>query len=81
MTSLAAGNITAITFTSASTVRNFLQLLGPDSAKLLSNVKLASIGPITTAALRKANLQPTIEAKTSTIPGLIDAILSAAKKT
>jgi uroporphyrinogen-III synthase len=72
-----------ITFTSSSTVRNFVALLGknmwrgrprPRKAGLLDGVRLASIGPITSSTLRELGLPVHIEAKQYTIPGLIKAI-------
>jgi uroporphyrinogen III methyltransferase / synthase len=69
-----AGRITWITFSSSSTVKNFLALLGPDYGNRLSRTKLASIGPVTTATLREAGLVPAVEARTFNIDGLIDAI-------
>jgi uroporphyrinogen III methyltransferase/synthase len=66
--------ITCITFASASSVRNFLALLGPNHAKLLQGVNLASIGPITSEAMRQAGLNPSIQAETFNIPGLVTAI-------
>ncbi|MFB3917376.1 MAG: uroporphyrinogen-III synthase [Terriglobales bacterium] len=66
-----------ITFTSSSTARNFLDLIGPEAAYsgLLDGVNLASIGPITTATLCELNLPVTIKAREYTIPGLVDAIV------
>jgi uroporphyrinogen III methyltransferase / synthase len=69
-----AGRITWITFSSSSTVKNFLALLGPDYVNRLSRTKLASIGPVTTATLKEAGLVPAVEARTFNIDGLIDAI-------
>jgi len=71
-----------ITFTSSSTVRNFVELLKPSIAKqdrtnLLRDVDLASIGPVTSSTLREFGLPVDIEAKEYTIPGLIDAIAAA----
>jgi uroporphyrinogen-III synthase len=70
-----------ITFTSSSTVKNFMTLLGlrgsskgrPSS---LRGVILASIGPVTSATLRSTNLGADVEAKAFTIPGLVKAIVS-----
>jgi uroporphyrinogen-III synthase len=66
-----------ITFTSSSTARNFLDLIGGKVAYsgLLDGVNLASIGPITTAALRECNLPVSIRAREYTIPGLVSAIV------
>ena len=68
-----------ITFTSSSTVKNFLALLGVRSKQKpkLAGIQFASIGPITSATLRENKMKVHIEAKKYTIPGLIDAILRA----
>ncbi len=62
-----------VTFTSSSTVRNLLKLLGPKRS-LLKKAVLAAIGPVTAAALREEGLQADICAETYTIEGLIEAI-------
>jgi uroporphyrinogen III methyltransferase / synthase len=76
--SIAAGSVHWITFSSSSTVRNFLDLLGSDYPQLLANVKLASIGPITSETIRAAGLAIAVEAKTFNIDGLVAAISEAA---
>jgi len=68
---LMAGTIDLVTFTSASSVNAFLSAVGDDAA---ARAPSASIGPITTAAARAANLEVLVEAEHSTIPGLVDAI-------
>jgi len=70
------GNVLArrpqwITFTSSSTVRNFLAMAGVES---LNGVKIASIGPVTSATAREAGLTVDVEANPHTIAGLVDAI-------
>lgn len=60
-----------ITFTSASTVENFFAL-GIDWP---TGCRAASIGPITSEALRKHGIEPFVEADPSTISGLVDALL------
>src|SRR5271167_4892710 len=77
----------AITFTSSSTVKNFVDLLGLRSAraalkKLAPNhgVHAASIGPVTSATLREFGLPVDIEAKSFDIPGLVAAIVEHKKK-
>jgi len=70
-----------ITFTSSSTVRNFVALRGNVGAgvpPVLAGIKLASIGPVTSSTLREFGLPVDIEAKAYTIPGLIDAIVHSA---
>jgi len=64
----------AITFTSSSTARNFMELLGPDNRHLLTGVMLASIGPVTSGTLRELGLPVHIEAGEYTIPGLVHAL-------
>jgi uroporphyrinogen-III synthase len=64
-----------ITFTSSSTVQNFVALMGNSRAHLAS-LLTASIGPVTSATLRKLGLPVDIEAKEYTIPGLVEAIVS-----
>ncbi len=63
-----------ITFTSSSTVRNFVALLGLRKASF-EGIRLASIGPVTSSTLRELGLQVDIEAKEFTIPGMVDAIV------
>ena len=59
-----------ITFTSSSTVENFLDLKLPWPA----GMKLASIGPITSATARTRGLNVDVEATRHDLPGLIEAI-------
>jgi uroporphyrinogen III methyltransferase / synthase len=68
------GLIQWITFTSSSTAKNLVELLGPDYKERLSRAKLASIGPITTETLTELGLKPTVLAETFDIDGLVAAI-------
>jgi uroporphyrinogen-III synthase len=77
----------AITFTSSSTVRNFVGLLGLRGARAAlrkpgahRGVHTASIGPVTSATLREFGLAVDIEAREYTIPGLVAAIVREAKR-
>ncbi len=63
-----------VTFTSSSTVTNFLKLAGSDA---LAGVRVVSIGPVTSATLRRHGIEPAAEAKPFTMDGLVEAILSA----
>ena len=65
----------AITFTSASTARNLMELLDAASLKMPERIVLASIGPITSAEMRSLGLEPTVEASTATIAALVDCLL------
>ncbi len=70
---LAEEKVDAITFTSPSTVRHFLGIMGPDF-HLPPKVRIACIGPVTEAAARKAGLPVDILQERYTIPELVDAI-------
>jgi uroporphyrinogen-III synthase len=65
-----------VTFTSSSTVRNFVALLGPHKGDV-DGMRLASIGPVTSSTLRALGLRVDIEAREFTIPGLSTAIVRA----
>lgn len=62
-----------ITFTSSSTVNNFMKLIG-DNKALLENIPMASIGTVTTKTLAEYGYVPAVQAETFTIDGLVDAI-------
>jgi len=65
-----------VTFTSSSTVKNFVQLLGTGhKPKLLDRIQTASIGPVTSATLRELGLPVDIAAREFSIPGLVTAIV------
>jgi uroporphyrinogen-III synthase len=74
-----------ITFTSSSSALNFVTLVtgrtphGQGARNYigkLHGVKLASIGPVTSATLRQLGLPVDIEAREYTIPGLVNAIVA-----
>jgi uroporphyrinogen-III synthase len=67
---LRRGEVNAVTFTSASTVRGFIDALG--AAK--GTPKVVCIGPVTAAAARDAGLRPAAVAKAHTIEGLVAAL-------
>ena len=68
--------IDAVTFTSASTVRNFAQILGPDqAADLLRTTVVASIGPVTAEAAQQLDITTTVMPSRYTIPDLVDALV------
>jgi uroporphyrinogen-III synthase len=69
-----------VTFTSSSTVRNFVALLGSAGVSTsLDGILTASIGPVTSSTLRELELGVDIEAREFTIPGLVNAILAGVK--
>jgi uroporphyrinogen III methyltransferase/synthase len=61
-----------ITFTSSSTVQNFVQLAG---TQVLEGVKVASIGPVTTASAKKLGVEVTVQASPHTSDGIVTAII------
>ena len=65
-----------VTFTSSSTVKNFIQLMGSPNRKL-DGILMSSIGPVTSATLRECGLGVDIAAKEFTIPGLVRAIVTS----
>jgi uroporphyrinogen III methyltransferase/synthase len=78
---LLEGGADWITFTSASTVEHFHTRFNlPELLKKFSNLKLASIGPETSKAIRALKLEPAVEARQHTTEGLVDALLVFAKK-
>jgi uroporphyrinogen III methyltransferase / synthase len=62
-----------ITFTSSSTVKNLLAIAGREA---LDGVRIASIGPVTSATLCAHGLNVDAEAKQFTLDGLVEAILA-----
>jgi len=70
---LRAGEVDWITFTSASTVRNLVALLG-DERSSLDTVKIASIGPITSAAAEELGLSIDLEAASASVASLAQTL-------
>lgn len=64
----------AITFTSASTARNLVALLEEARLILPSRIVCASIGPITSAAMRELHLVPHVEAQEASVSALVAAL-------
>jgi uroporphyrinogen III methyltransferase/synthase len=72
---LQAGRLDAVTFTSPSTVRGFLALIGPLEAwRLLANVVVAVIGPVTAQTATEHGLRVRVTPREYTIPALADAL-------
>ncbi|MCP4633922.1 MAG: uroporphyrinogen-III C-methyltransferase [candidate division Zixibacteria bacterium] len=66
-----------ITFTSSSTVRNFVAILGDDAArKIAENATVLSIGPMTSQRLKELNLPVEREASIHSIPGMLEEIIN-----
>jgi uroporphyrinogen III methyltransferase/synthase len=68
--------IDAVTFTSASTVRNFCAIYGAEqAADLLRTTVVASIGPVTAEAAQQLDIATTVMPERYTIPDLVDALV------
>jgi uroporphyrinogen III methyltransferase/synthase len=65
-----------VTFTSSSTVRNFVEAV---NGKLPVSARVISIGPVTSEAIREAGLTVDVEAQRHDIGGLVEALLGAAQ--
>jgi len=69
--------ISIVTFTSSSTVKNFVQALAQENLKeLLEGVQIACIGPVTADTAKELGLAVDIVAKDFSIQGLLDALLT-----
>ena len=74
--------VDVVTFTSASTVRNFCRLYGADAvADLLRSVAIASIGPVTAEAAQQCDIRTSIMPSEYTIPALVRAIVEYFERT
>src|SRR5918992_473051 len=74
--------VEVITFTSSSTVRNFLQLFnGKNLSDVVNGSAIACIGPITAATVKELGGRAEIVAKEFTTRGLVRAIVEHFEKT
>ena len=72
---IAAGDVDVITFTSSSTVTNFVEIMGKDYV-LPPHVRIACIGPVTAAAARKAGFPIDISQEEYTMEGLVQSLVN-----
>lgn len=63
-----------ITFASSSTVKNFVEIIGNENIDKIKNLKVISIGPITTQTAKNLNINVYKEAEIATVDGMIDTI-------
>jgi uroporphyrinogen-III synthase len=70
---LRAGEVDAVTFTSASTVRGFVGALG----EVAGNPKVVCIGPVTAKEARAHGLTVHAVARPHTMEGLVEAVVRA----
>jgi len=72
---LKKGAIDVITFTSSSTVKNFVEMFDRDELpSLIKGITIASIGPITAETAKKLGIETDIMPESYTIPDLAEAI-------
>jgi uroporphyrinogen III methyltransferase/synthase len=73
---LLAGSVAVLTFTSPSTAINVLRHLSPDELEVVkAQSKFVSIGPTTTAALHTFDVGDVVEARETSVKGLVEAIV------
>ena len=70
--------ISVVTFTSSSTVKNFMTLLEDyqDKTEILQDIKIACIGPITANTATSLGLKVDVMAQEYTIDGLVEALIN-----
>ncbi len=74
---IASDGIDIVTFTSGSTVSNFFDMLTPDERKrVFDRAAIASIGPVTTEAIKRYGRPPDVEASTASVQSLHDALIA-----
>ena len=75
-TDLLNGSIDFVTFTSSSTVANFLEMFPAHApTALLANVKIAVIGPTTQKTALARDVQVDVVAKEASVESLVEAII------
>ena len=76
---LEAVRVAMVTFTSSSTVRNFLTMVDAadqeELKQLFQGVKIAAIGPITAKTVTDNGLTVDVQPAVHTIPEMIQAII------
>jgi uroporphyrinogen III methyltransferase/synthase len=73
--------IAAVTFTSSSTVHNFVEMLGQKEYKsLINGVTVACIGPVTAKTAEEYGMKIDVMPKEYTIPALVEAMVEFFKK-
>lgn len=81
---IANKDVDMVTFTSSSTVTNFVEMLGvkdkADLQDVMSGIRIAAIGPITAKTVEEVGLTVDVQPDTYTIPAMVDAIVADAVK-
>jgi len=71
---LREGRITVATFTSASTFRNLVRIIGPEAIDFLREIPVAAIGPVTKKSIEEQGLSVSIMPESSTVSAMVEAI-------
>jgi len=79
-TLLRAKRADMITFASSSTLRNFMEILGPQRQSWLTGSAVACIGPITAETAREFGLKVDIIPDEYTLPALVESIVDYFRK-
>jgi len=77
---LVVGDVDVVTFASGGTARRFFEAVreaGLEPLQVLRGVRVASIGPVTSDALRDLGRAPDVEAATATAGALVEAIVGS----
>jgi len=72
---LLRGDADLVTFTSSSTVRNFVAIFAGEVDRVLAHAAVGCIGPVTAETARSYGMQVAIQPSTYTIPAFADAIV------
>ncbi len=76
---LESGQVDLVTFTSSSTVRNFLTMVDASDQdellRLMAGVKIAAIGPITAKTVTDSGLQVDIQPENYTIAAMVQSVI------
>jgi len=79
---IASGDVDIVTFTSPSTARNFFGMLkGTPAEEVARKLHIATIGPVTSDAVRALGLTVHAEAPDHTSPGLVEALIRSVATT
>jgi uroporphyrinogen-III synthase len=65
-----------VTFTSPRIVQHFVELFGADWDRRRDELRAASIGPVTTAELRRQGVEPMAESTRPGYEGLVEAVMA-----
>jgi uroporphyrinogen III methyltransferase/synthase len=71
---LELGRLDAVLFTSSSTVDSLCDALGPRAPKLLARLRVASIGPVTTASAQARGVRVDVTAPKYTLPAVVQVL-------